>query len=292
LRIDGSEHLLAISLSLLPEWGKTDPEAMGMAVVDECFRQLVTVGANPDRIALLDNFCMGNPNDERELGALVETCKGMASAAQAYVAPFVSGKDSFYNYFEVDGESISIPVTLLLSGMGIVDSADHVTGSTIRHTDSALILIGQSNRDLGGSVVARYLGLENQRVPRPDLSTNLAVYRVLHGLIRDGMILSAHDVSEGGLAVALAEMAFGEKADVSIDPALDAFDLFSEAPGQIVLEVPLASRDEVVTRFAGLPARAIGTTAYGKGQLRIGSSIDESIAELKAIWKAPLAAHY
>jgi phosphoribosylformylglycinamidine synthase len=292
LRIDGSHQLLAIGLSILPEWGKTDPEAMGLAVVDECFRQLVCIGANPDRIALLDNFCMGNPNDERELGALVETCRGMATAARAYAAPFVSGKDSFYNYFEVDGQSISIPVTLLLSGMGIVENLEHVTGSTIRRADSVLLLLGQSSRDLGGSVLARHLQLGTLRVPRPDLQLNLALYRVLHGAIRDGLVLSAHDVSEGGLGVALAEMAFGEKADIEVESGLTAFDLFNESPGQIVLEVPVAARDEVLTRFKGLPARVIGKTRSGAGRLRIGDELDEPVSSLKAIWKAPLAAHY
>ncbi len=292
IRIDGSEQLLAIGLSILPEWGKTDPEGMGLAVVDECFRQLVSVGSNPDRIALLDNFCMGNPNDERELGALVETCRGMATAATAYAAPFVSGKDSFYNYFEVDGQSISIPVTLLLSGMGIVEDAAHVTGSTIRRPDSVLVLIGHSSRDLGGSVLARRLGQGNLRVPRPDLQRNLALYRVLYQAIRDGLVLSAHDVSEGGLAVAVAEMSFGEKADVKIDSPLDAVDLFNEAPGQIVLEVPTAKQEEVLTRFHDLPVRVIGRTHSGSGRLRIGSAVDEPISVLKAIWKAPLGAHY
>jgi phosphoribosylformylglycinamidine synthase len=292
IRIDGSDQLLAIGLAILPEWGKTDPEAMGIAVVDECFRQLVCVGANPERIALLDNFCMGNPNDERELGALVETCRGMADAATAYAAPFVSGKDSFYNYFEVDGQSISIPVTLLLSGMGIVEDAAHVTGATIRRSDSVLLLIGQPSRDLGGSVLARYIGLENLRVPRPDLTRNLATYRVLHGLIREGRVLSAHDVSEGGLAVTLAEMSFGEKADVQIDAALDAIDLFNEGPGQIVLEVSPGNADALERCFRDLGVKRLGATAPGSGRLRIGTAIDEEIGALKATWKAPLAAHY
>ena len=293
LRIEGSEQLLAIGLAILPEWGKTDPHAMGLAVVDECFRQLVCIGSNPDRIALLDNFCMGNPNDERELGALVETCRGMAAAATAYKAPFVSGKDSFYNYFEVDGQSISIPVTLLLSGMGIVEDAEHIVGSTIRGTESVLLLLGKGSRDLGGSVLARHLGNGDFRVPKPELQRNLALYRELHELIREGSVLSAHDVSEGGLAVTLAEMSFGEKADLRIDGVvLDAIELFNEAPGQIVIEVPLASADAILARFKEIGVKRLGTTAVGSGRLRIGSMVDESISTLKAIWKAPLAAHY
>ena len=89
IRIDDSDKLMAMGLSLLPEWGKTDPLAMGKGTVDECVRSLVVSGANPDKIALLDNFCVGNPDNPQELGMLVETCKGMAEAAEAYGAPFV-----------------------------------------------------------------------------------------------------------------------------------------------------------------------------------------------------------
>jgi phosphoribosylformylglycinamidine synthase len=294
LRIDGSTRSLAISLSILPEWGKTDPEAMGQAVVDECVRQLVIVGSDPERIALLDNFCMGNPDDERELGALVETCRGMAAAARAYAAPFVSGKDSFYNFFEVDGVAISIPVTLLLSGMGIVEEGAPILGSTIRRSDSSLILFGRGGRDLGGSVLARRLGLVGLRVPRTDLEGNRRTYRLFHALAREGRIRSAHDVSEGGLAVTLAEMAFGETADVVVADGLDAFGLFGETPGQIVAEVARTDRDMVLARCAeaGVPAREIGGTEPATGRFRIGSVVDEPVAGLKAAWKAPLAAHY
>ncbi|MCB1089721.1 MAG: phosphoribosylformylglycinamidine synthase subunit PurL, partial [Verrucomicrobiae bacterium] len=138
IRIDGSDQLMAMGLSLLPEWGKTAPYEMGLACVDECFRQLVAMGANPDRIAILDNFCMGNPNDPRELGALVETVKGIAAAAEAYSAPFVSGKDSFYNYFETEDGPVSIPVTILVSGMGIVEDASHVVTGSLRRSDSVV----------------------------------------------------------------------------------------------------------------------------------------------------------
>ena len=221
---------MAMSLAILPEWGKTAPREMGAAVVDECVRQLVLVGANPERIAILDNFCMGNPDDRRELGALVETCKGMAEAALAYSAPFVSGKDSFYNFFEVDGESISIPVTLLLSGMGIVENEAHIIGSSIRRGDSVLMLLGKPTKNLGGSVLARRLDLKDQPVPKTDFEANWKRYANYAAAVREGLILSAHDVSEGGLLVALAEMAFSEKAGIEVDLDLSAAELFSEIP--------------------------------------------------------------
>ena len=294
IAVDGSDQLMAMSLSILPELGKTDPFAMGATVVDECVRQLVGVGANPDKIAILDNFCVGNPDEERELGALVESCKGMAEAALAYSAPFVSGKDSFYNFFRIDGtgESISIPVTLLLSGMGVVESADHVIGSSIRREDSRLVLIGAADGDLGGSVFARRQGLTNLAVPQVDLRLNFEVYRAYYEAVQRGLVLSAHDVSEGGLAVAVAEMAFSEKAGVVLDGDFSCADLFGEAPGRIVVEVAAADHDEFLKLFDGLSATSIGQTTSNQQLLATGGGLRAEIAELKAIWKGGLSEWY
>ncbi len=155
--MDQSRQLVALGLSLLPEWGKTHPHLMGRACVDECVRQLVAMGANPERIAILDNFCVGNPDEPGELGALVETTKGMAQAAEIYGAPFVSGKDSFYNYFKTDEGPVSIPVTLLVSGFGIVENEKHVVGASVRGSGNKLCLVGQASGGLAGSVFARMI---------------------------------------------------------------------------------------------------------------------------------------
>ena len=289
IAVDGSDQLMAMSLSILPEWGKTDPFAMGAAVVDECVRQLVCVGSNPDKIAILDNFCVGNPDDRSELGALVESCKGMAEAALAYSAPFVSGKDSFYNFFRIEetGESISIPVTLLLSGMGVVENADHVVGSSIRRTDSKLFLLGECQPALGASVFARRQQLLGLQVPKTTLEANLSLYRAYHEAVKAGLILSAHDVSEGGLAVTLAEMAFSEKAGVRIDADLSVPDLFSESPGRIVIEVAASDESQVADHFQSHACQAIAHTTDDDRSI-----FGTEIVELKAIWKSGLAEWY
>ena len=250
-----------MSLSILPEWGKTDPYAMGTACVDECVRQMVASGADPDRLAILDNFCMGNPDNEEELGALVETVKGIAAAAEAYGAPFVSGKDSFYNYFETADGPVSIPVTILISGMGIVDSVEHVTGSSLRSSTSILAIIGNTQPALGGSVFARRTGgdLENAEVPTTDFDTAMKLYRAYYEAVKNGWILSTHDVSEGGLAVTLAEMAFSGKCGIEADLCALPMDhatgkaamLFGESPSRLVLEIApehLEERGQVVRR--------------------------------------------
>ena len=132
LAIDGTGKCIAMGVSLLPQYGELDPYRMGLSSVDECLRQLVVAGADPDRVGILDNFCMGNPNEPTELGQLVETAKGIADAARAYQVPFISGKDSFYNYFETEDGPVSIPVTVLISGIGIIDEKTQLTGTSIR----------------------------------------------------------------------------------------------------------------------------------------------------------------
>ncbi|MAS96808.1 MAG: phosphoribosylformylglycinamidine synthase subunit PurL [Verrucomicrobiales bacterium] len=304
LRISGSEHLMSMSLSLLPEWGKTDPYAMGAACVDECVRQLVACGSDPDKLAILDNFCMGNPDDERELGALVETVKAIAAGAEAYGAPFVSGKDSFYNYFETDEGPVSIPVTILISGMGIVEKPEHVTGSSLRKDDSVLCVIGSTKSELGGSVFARRKGLTNATVPETEFEGAMATYRKYYEAVKEGLILSAHDVSEGGLAVTLAEAAFSGKAGLDIDlcslpmdhDASKAAILFGESPSRLVIEVAPENLEKVADLFEGLPFACIGAATPDHGNLRVEwgkeTLIDEPIDELKSLWKNGLAQYY
>lgn len=305
IRVDGSNRLLALGLSLLPEWGKTDPYAMGLACMDECVRQLVLCGANPEKIAVLDNYCMGNPHDPAELGGLVESARALAEAAVAYGTPFVSGKDSFYNYFQTEDGPVSIPVTALISGIGIVEDAKHVTGSSLRSDDSVLCLLGTATADLGGSVYARRKGLTHQRVPVGNPAAAAALYHSTHEAIKAGLVLSAHDISEGGLAVTLAEMAFSLKA--GIDATLPAgslpaaAELFSEAPARFVLEVRPADVESLQEIFANHAFTVLGHTTSAHRRLKIAASggngngsllLDADIAELKAIWKNGLAAWY
>lgn len=304
MRINGSECLMSMSVSILPEWGKTDPYAMGTACVDECIRQMVASGADPDRLAILDNFCMGNPDAEEELGALVETVKGIAAAAESYGAPFVSGKDSFYNYFETEEGPVSIPVTILISGMGIVEDASHVTGSSLRRRDSLIAVIGSTESELGGSVYARQKGLTNATVPGTDMDAAMDLYRKYYECVKQGLILSAHDVSEGGLAVTLAEAAFSGKAGLEIDlsslPTGEdvsvAAMLFGESPSRLVVEIAPENLEKVAEIFEGQPFAPLGRAAGEHSSLKVTRGddvlIDEPLDELKSLWKNGLAQYY
>ncbi|MEM6911907.1 MAG: phosphoribosylformylglycinamidine synthase subunit PurL [Verrucomicrobiota bacterium] len=294
----------AISLGILPEWGKTDPFAMGAATVDECVRQLVLVGADPDEIGLLDNFCMGNPDDPRELGALVECVKGMSAAAVAFGAPFISGKDSFYNFFETEDGSISIPTTLLASGIGIVHHLDHILGSSLRRADSVIGILGATTGELGGSVLARRAELGVQPVPATEAGAAMASYRDFHEARRNGLFLSAHDCSEGGLVTALAEMGFSGKGGLEIDlealpvrgevPALAR--LFAETPSRILLEISPEKVPDVLAVFSDHPFALLGQARSQHADLVVTQGetplLRESLSDLKALWKSGLKRYY
>lgn len=300
IRVDGSSQLVALACALLPEWGKNDPHAMGRACVDECVRQLVAMGANPQRIAILDNFCLGNPDSEKELGALVECTKGLAQAALAYGAPFVSGKDSFYNYFVTDEGPVSIPCTLLVSGFGIVEDAKHVIGSSLRRAGSKLCLLGRSTPGLRGSVFAKYTqGAGLNAAPSWDEAETWANYGKYHELVKQGAVLATHDLSEGGLAVALAEMAFSGKAGIRVDldgvPAAKdcsaAEILFGETPGRLLIEV--APEHVAAARAAGAVVIGESTNERWLHVTHKGSTlIDAAVADLKPIWQEGLKTFY
>ena len=303
--IDGSDKLMSLALAILPEWGKTDPYAMGTGTVDETVRQLVLAGTNPDKIALLDNFCMGNPEEPTELGRIVECAKGIRNAALAYGAPYVSGKDSFYNYFETEDGPVNIPVTFLCSGFGVVEDASHVRGASLRRCNSAIFMVGNTEDEMGASVYARQKGISGAKVPQTDCAKNYELYKAYYDkALTQGLVLSAHDLSEGGLAVAAAEMAFsgigGMKLDLDTLPTVNgwqnnAVPCFSESTGRFLVEVDEDMAAEFEAAMAGFPCARIGS-ATTDGQLTItakGSTVLQAeIAELKSIWKNGLTPFY
>ena len=303
--IDGSDKLMSLALAILPEWGKTDPYAMGTGTVDETVRQLVLAGTNPDKIALLDNFCMGNPEEPTELGRIVECAKGIRNAALAYGAPYVSGKDSFYNYFETEDGPVNIPVTFLCSGFGVVEDASHVRGASLRRSNSAIFMVGNTEDEMGASVYARQKGISGAKVPQTDCAKNYELYKAYYDkALTQGLVLSSHDLSEGGLAVAAAEMAFsgigGMKLDLDALPTVNgwqnnAVPCFSESTGRFLVEVDEDMAAEFEAAMAGFPCARIGS-ATTDGQLTItakGSTVLQAeIAELKSIWKNGLTPFY
>ena len=251
----------ALGIGVNARYGLYDPERMAHAVVDEAMRNITAAGADPAQAALLDNFSWGDPRRPETLGDLVATVRGCCDAARHYGAPFVSGKDSLNNeYAASDGKRRSIPPTLVITALAHLPQADRAIGTALRQPGNLLVLTGRTTREFGGSHFNLVTGEEIGTVPAPDL-TAPARYRNIHQLIREGLVASAHDVSEGGLAVTLAEMAMGGNLgiDAKLDDADECTALFSESLGRIVLEVGEANLPALLEAM-GDEAKTIGTT--------------------------------
>ena len=187
---------IVLSNGINPEFGKRDAYKMAWSVMDEASRNAVAVGADPDQIAVLDNFCWGDPLRPETLGTLVEACRGCHDAALFYGTPFISGKDSLNNeYLGTDGLRHSIPPTLLISAIGIVQDVTQSITMDLKEAGNFIYLVGEFSAR--AKICARCTNVTRQ------------VYHALHQAITKGLVRSAHDLSEGGLAVAAAEMCIG-----------------------------------------------------------------------------------
>jgi phosphoribosylformylglycinamidine synthase len=235
-------HGLAIGIGVNPWYGLHDPEAMAHAAVDEALRNVVAVGADPDRVALLDNFSWGDPRRATTLGELAAAVRGCTAAARAHRAPFVSGKDSLNNeYADADGERHAVPPTLVITAVAHVPDASRCVTPELGGPGNVVVLLGTTRPEFAGSHLDLVLGqpAEPGTVPQPDPDAP-ARYRRLHAAMRADLVVACHDVSDGGLAVALAEMCIAARLGITVDalPHRDlATALFAESVGRFVVEV-------------------------------------------------------
>ena len=240
---------VAIACGANPRTGALDPGAMAQAAIDEALRNVVCVGGDPARTAILDNFSWPNCDRPEVLGALVLASEACYEAAVAYETPFISGKDSLNNEFKDGDRTIAIPPTLLISALAPVPDVRRAVTMDLKAGGHRLYLVGPRTRaELGGSVWFATTRTDGGRPPRPDLTRAPELFRRLHAALRDGLARSAHDLSEGGLAAAFCEMAFAggrgallRLADVPADDAAgldpDALRLFSESTSRFLVEV-------------------------------------------------------
>jgi phosphoribosylformylglycinamidine synthase len=295
----GSWRGLAIGCGLNPRFGDLDPYAMAAAAIDEAVRNVVAVGADPSRIAILDNFCWGNTDRPEVLGSLVLAAEACRDVALAYGTPFISGKDSLKNEFHAEGRNIVIPPTLLISALGQVPDVRHCVSMDLKEPGNVLLLVGQTKTELGGSHYHFVTGREGGAVPKPDLDTAPMLFRAVFEATSRGLVRSCHDVSEGGIAAAVAEMAFAGGVGADLTPTAskawplddEAF-LFSESCSRFVLEIKPESLDEAEKMLGAVPHLRLGQTCK-ESRLRIAGSNGEwivwsQLSELKEAWQKPL----
>jgi phosphoribosylformylglycinamidine synthase len=210
-----------------------DPYDMAIAAIDEAIRNVVAVGASLDQIAILDNFCWPSVDDEHTMGTLVRAAEACRDAALAYGVPFISGKDSLHNQFTIQetGEVIRIPNTLLISAMAILDDVRRCVTMDLKNRTARVVLV--SSRDT-------------------NLETLAKTHRAMAKQISSGLVTACHDVSDGGVAVAAAEMCIASGLGMIIGAEhLMTDDAFAERPGRYLVELKSTDdRDTFAADFA------------------------------------------
>ena len=251
-----------LSNGINPRTATSIPTHMAMAAVDEAMRNAVAVGADPSRIAMLDNFTWGNCNRPSTLGSIVRACEGCRDAALLFGTPFISGKDSLNNEFRTgDGEIISVPPTLLISAIGVIANVRKTCTSDLKTPGNPIYVVGETHDELGGSHWYRMKGRVGRNAPQVPASAP-AVMKAVSKAVRSGQVRAAHDPSEGGIAVAAAEMAFASDHGLHLDLRRMKGStkdnqrlLFSESTTRFLLEVDKAKAKafEAALKKAGVP---------------------------------------
>ncbi len=295
----------AVATGLNPRYSRIDPASMAEAALDEAIRNVVARGGDPTRCVILDNYCWGNTDDPEQLGALVRATEAVCEAAFYYRTPFVSGKDSLHNEYHTGDKTIAIPGCLLVTALAIVPDVREIPDSAFTAPDRNVYLVGRTHKELGGSVYWKLAGKLGASAPRlGDPAPAIAKLRFLHETIGNGWVAAAHDLSEGGLAVAAAEMAFGggvglflDVANVDYDDDIERDDevLFSESLGRLLVEPHPEHEDDFVNFLTRLnvPIRQVGRTVTEPVLVADGITGDRVLeitnADLERAWSTPLA---
>ncbi len=290
--LPGKPMGIAVSHGLCPRAGDIDPHGMAQLAVDEAVRNYVATGGDPAHWGALDNFCWPdpvrsekNPDGPRKLAALVRANQGLAQSCLAYSLPLISGKDSMKNDYAYGGIRISVPPTLLVSVCGVMKDAARAVSSDFKQADDVIYALGRTYDEMGASEYYAMFGQLGAHLPRVRLEDNIRLYRHLHHAMERGLVASAHDCSDGGLAVALAECAIGGQLGcrVHLNHLLcegkmsPAHMLFSESAGRFVVSVHPSDCARFEAMMQGTPYGRIGSVSEGE-EFAIGAShADQSI---------------
>jgi phosphoribosylformylglycinamidine synthase len=258
LLYEASRKGIVLSNGINPLYGRIDPYQMALNAVDEALRNLTAVGGTIGRVAILDNFCWGSSTDPEQLGMLVRAVKGCYDAAYGFGTPFISGKDSLNNEYRANGQRLPVISTLLISAVGIIDDVSRTIDMSLKTPGNLLYLVGTTYNELAGSHYAEVVDqdsfaqlLPGTNVPHVRIDHARSTMLALGAAIREGYVAACHDLSEGGLALAAAEMALaslrGAHLDVSSidlkhEPGLaggtaNIVRLFSESASRFLVEL-------------------------------------------------------
>jgi len=284
-----------ISCGMNPNYGKIDPYWMAASCIDEAIRNNTSVSGR--RIALLDNFTWGNPEKSDRLGSLVRACQACYDFAKGFRTPFISGKDSLYN------ESPLGPVTptLLITAIGVIPDVRKTVSMDVKQPGNIIYIVGQTRPELGGSEYYRLKGFMGKTVPKVRVNQARKIMSSIIKAMDSGCVWSCHDLSEGGLAVAAAEMSFGGGYGIDLylknvlrtrGMGRNDFILFSESNSRFLVEVPEKRREDFEILMKGSIHAAIGKvkkegylSVFGLDDEKV---VDASLTELRNRWKSAL----
>jgi phosphoribosylformylglycinamidine synthase II len=297
----GSKRGVIVGCGINPAYSDIDTYNMAASAIDEAIRNVIAAGGSLDRLALLDNFCWGSATDEQALGALVRSAQACADLSLIYETPFISGKDSLNNQFRVGNKMVSIPHTLLISAFGIMPDAEKTVTMDFKDAGNLIYVIGETKEELGGSAYFASRGFIGNRAPGIDALAAKTIYKRLSAATDNRLIRACHDLSEGGLGVALAEMTFAGGLGVRVSLARvpqsgnllrDDYLFFSESNSRFLVEVSPKNRPDFELMMGPLSLNLIGEVV-GDNKLVVegldGSIVvNQSIADLKEAWQRPL----
>jgi phosphoribosylformylglycinamidine synthase II len=286
LLLKGTPSALAMTSDVNPVYGWLDPRRGGMQAVAEAMRNLACVGAEP--VGLTDCLNFGNPERPEISWQFREAIRGMSEACRAFGVPVISGNVSFYN--ETEGDSIYPTPTVGM--VGVIPTLGDLTVSSFKARGDRIVLLGRDASEHGGSAYLRLLyGIEQGLPPAVDLDAELRLAKLLRSLSQQGLIHTAHDLSDGGFLIALAEACFGRKMGAAVAVPMVGADLYSETQARAIVACPPSALDRVLEAAEALnvPASDIGEVGGEDLVVRTGGEeLRAPVAGLHEIWSTAL----
>lgn len=298
---------VVVAHGICPRYSDIDTYHMMACAIDEGLRNYVSVGGNIEHVAGLDNFCWCDPvqsektpDGEFKAAQLVRANKALYEYCVAFGVPLISGKDSMKNDYQIGNTKISIPPTVLFSVIGKIEDVRKGVTMDVKRPGDLVYLLGKTYDELGGSEYYDMLGHLGANVPKVDAAAALALYKTVNKAQDRGLIASCHDLSDGGLGVALAEAAFAGGYGLQVDLKQVSLDrdlredvlLFSESQSRLLVTVRPENRQIFEELFADQPISLLGTVSNDQELQILGLQgqvlIRADINDLKEAWQAPL----